>query len=449
MENTVELNDVLKMDYTETETKNNECFFNWCEENDDDYMDNDFDVETCSVSSIFSTESLVNSTPEPDYDNKATENSREDEVFKCNQTIKKLRNMLKRKTDQIRNMKKRLTRRESKLSTLTNVVNALKRKNLITGDMGDHLKGISELIPESIISRFMRNKEKENLSHKEYPPELRMFSITLHFYSPKAYNYVREVFKCALPHSKTIKNWYTSINGEPGFIREAFEALKAKAEIMKKSNQQCLMSLLADEICIMKRVELCGNKYRGLVDMGFNMQADDAPECTEALVFMVNSLNSNFKIPIAYFLIKSLSADERKNLIEDAITRLYECGVRVVCLTTDGPSYNKSMMKKLGAELNYLEPKPFFPHPSNPSLRIYTMLDACHMLKLVRNILGSEKELYTSDGVVKWIYIQKLHDIQLQEGFKLGNKLSKSHIDFAKQKMKVKLAAQTLSTRLV
>lgn len=313
--------------------------------------------------------------------------------------------------------------------------------------MGDNLKGISELIPESIISRFMRNKEKGNLSHKEYPPELRMFSITLHFYSPKAYNYVREVFKCALPHPKTIKNWYTSVNGEPGFIREAFEALKAKAEIMKKNNQPCLTSLLADEISIMKRVELCGNRYRGLVDMGFDIQADDAPECTEALVFMVNSLNSNFKIPIAYFLIKSLSADERKNLIEDAITRLYECGVRVVCLTTDGPSYNKSMMKKFGADLDYLEPKPYFTHPSNPSLRIYTMLDACHMLKLVRNILGSEKQLYTSDGVVKWIYIERLHDIQLQEGFKLGNKLSKSHIEFAKQKMKVKLAAQTLSSR--
>lgn len=39
-----------------------------------------------------------------------------------------------------------------------------------------------------------------NVNRSKYPPELRSFAITLHFYSPKAYNFVRKKFNLALPH---------------------------------------------------------------------------------------------------------------------------------------------------------------------------------------------------------------------------------------------------------
>jgi hypothetical protein len=45
----------------------------------------------------------------------------------------------------------------------------------------------------------------------------------------------------------------------------------------------------------------------------------------------------------------------------------------------------------------------------------------------------------------RWHYIQQLHHLQTSEGLKAGNKLSDSHINFYRQKMKVSLAAQTLS----
>lgn len=67
------------------------------------------------------------------------------------------------------------------------------------------------------------------------------------------------------------------------------------------------------------------------------------------------------------------------------------------------------------------------------------------MLKLVRNRLYSERELKSEDGIVRWKYIEALHKLQLKEGFKLGNKLSKGHIEFKNKKMKVSLAAQTMS----
>lgn len=243
-----------------------------------------------------------------------------------------------------------------------------------------------------------------------------------------------------MPHANTIKSWYSSINGEPGFVKEAFMALETKAKQMSDNNQKCLCTLIMlmmDEMSIMKKVELVGNKYRGLVDIGVEDESDDLLEATQALVIMVTAINGSFKVPIAYFLINSMDALQRTNLVEDALQRCYNVGVRIVCLTTDGPSYNKSLMKKLGADLSPANPKPFFQHPCEPSWRVYTLLDPCHMIKLIRNTLESEKKIFTENGVVEWKYIELLYERQQKEGFKLGNKLGKAHMEWQKQTLKV------------
>jgi len=50
-----------------------------------------------------------------------------------------------------------------------------------------------------------------------FTSEMRKFAITLQFYSNKAYNFVRKIFKNLLPHPKTISKWYKVVNGDPGF----------------------------------------------------------------------------------------------------------------------------------------------------------------------------------------------------------------------------------------
>ena len=47
---------------------------------------------------------------------------------------------------------------------------------------------------------------------------------------------------------------------------------------------------------------------------------------------------------------------------------------------------------------------------------------------------------------IKWEHIKLLHKIQSEEGLSFANKLGIRHIDFANQKMKVRLAAQVLSS---
>jgi len=77
---------------------------------------------------------------------------------------------------------------------------------------------------------------------------------------------------------------------------------------------------------------------------------------------------------------------------------------------------------------------------------VMAMFDPPHLLKLVRNALGSWKSLLDdNNNEIKWQYIVELYEYQKIHGFTLANKISKKHIEFEKNKMKVKLAAQLLS----
>lgn len=54
----------------------------------------------------------------------------------------------------------------------------------------------------------------ENNNGKKYPQELRVFALTLHFYSSTAYNYVRKTFAMSLPHPKILQKWYQAVDGQ-------------------------------------------------------------------------------------------------------------------------------------------------------------------------------------------------------------------------------------------
>jgi hypothetical protein len=65
---------------------------------------------------------------------------------------------------------------------------------------------------------------------------------------------------------------------------------------------------------------------------------------------------------------------------------------------------------------------------------------------LVRNALGEWKTIIDPDNnIITWKHIVNLYEYQKKHGFTLANKLTKQHIMFDKNKMKVKLAVQVLS----
>jgi len=98
---------------------------------------------------------------------------------------------------------------------------------------------------------------------KKYSLAIRQFALSLHFFSPKAYQYVRKQFITVLPHTRTLRKWYSHVDANPGFTNEALKSLTLKAT---HSKTPIYCSIMFGEMAIRQHLEFCGIKYYGTVD---------------------------------------------------------------------------------------------------------------------------------------------------------------------------------------
>ena len=334
-------------------------------------------------------------------------------------------------------------RLRNRIDTVQQLLQDLKAKDLLTDQAVSNLSGAFSESALALVGRCMKKKSRK-LRRTVYPAELRNFALSLHFYSAKAYEFVRSQFHDCLPHPKTLARWYGCVEGDPGFHSEMFTALKQFVD--SRGGHPILCSMMMDEIAIRKQVLWDGKKYVGYIDHGVPVEDfASLPEAKEALVMMIVGIKERWKIPVAYFLIDGMRGQERANLVLICLRKLHSVGLRVVSLTFDGSSANCNMISHLGGSLDANNLKCSFAHPEDNE-PVFLFLDACHMLKLVRNMLADKGVLVDSEGrFIKWSYIVELQSLQKQEGLHAGNRLNERHIQWQQQKMKVKLAAQTLS----
>lgn len=355
---------------------------------------------------------------------------------KLKKQIIRLKDVAKRRRMRCNALYATRQRLKKKINNMSQVLDELKEKRFITQEQVALLESC-EVSAAALLKRMM-NKGKK------YSPELRTFALTLHFYSPKAYSYIRSTFNTCLPHPSTIRKWYQCLNASPGFTAEAFNALREK---VKATENKILCNLVTDEMAIRKLKEFDGNKVEGFVDFGagIDVPGDTTALCTQALVFLLVAVNGRWKIPVGYFLVDGVTGDQRANLVRMCLSNCHEVGVEVVSMTFDGCPANMAMARELGCSFDLGQLKTYFPHPETEQ-SIYVFLDPCHMVKLVRNTLESKKVFQDNNGgLIKWQYFVELNTLQENENFHLANKLTTRHLHFKNQVMKVKLAVQLFS----
>ncbi|XP_045781588.1 uncharacterized protein LOC123878461 [Maniola jurtina] len=330
------------------------------------------------------------------------------------------------------------SRLKKKIASLKQMLTHLREKQLITQEHND----ILEICSPSAAELFKRMYHKS----KKYSPSLRAFALTLHFYSPKAYAYVRDTFNTCLPHPSTIRKWYSNINASPGFTEEAFRVLREKSQ---KSDKKIICSLVFDEMAIRQLEEYDGKSLHGYVDFGAKVSGNVTELATQALVFLLVAINDSWKLPVAYFFVNGVTAEQKANLVKMCLANCQEAGIEVASVTFDGCPSNIAMSKLLGCRFDQHENfVTSFPHPVTGQ-KVVIFLDPCHMVKLIRNTLQSKKVFKNADGgQIKWQYYLDLNAFQEQEAFNFSNKLTSRHISFETQKMKVKLAVQLFSNRV-
>jgi len=246
-----------------------------------------------------------------------------------------------------------------------------------------------------------------------------------------------------LPHPQSIRKWFSKYDFSPGITKPVLENLKNMIEEYNAKGIELEFGIQTDEMSIKKAIEWDGKQYHGHVDLGLDIEESD--EASYALVIMLVALNAHFKTPISYYLIRSLTAEQRSNILKESLVILHDNGIsNIISITFDGATTNLGMVKNLGADLQNIQEGSFFKHPVTKE-PIVVIPDACHMLKLIRNTVA-EYDLIDNEGnTIQWSFLEKLVEIQEEHKLHPATKIRQRHINFQKEKMKVKLAAQTFS----
>ncbi len=415
------VSDVMHHNYTAKASESD------TDEEEEQIQDTSVSVEKTTTTTTTEHNYIVRESP------KSVKRQLETQLLSVEEKLESCRKKLKLEKEKTKRLKQ-------KVDSLAEVISVLKQKSLISSGCAEMLENSFSGVPKEILIRVEHGKRSK------VSEELRSFAMTLHFYSAKAYAYVRECFDLALPHPDTIRTWYSNISADPGFTKASFCAIQAHAQDRTKEGKETICALMMDEMAIRKHVELSAGKFHGYVDLGCGTVDDSLPPARDALVIMAVAVDQSWKIPVAYFFVDALTGEERANIISECLQRLHIAGVHTVSLTCDRPTCHFAMLRALGADLDVNSMRPSFPNPADTLQVVHVVLDVCHMMKLLRNTMAEAPSLQTTSGKIKWQYIVELNKLQETEGLRLGNKLKMAHIRWERQKMKVKLATQVFSS---
>lgn len=222
--------------------------------------------------------------------------------------------------------------------------------------------------------------------------------------------------------------------------------LKALVNELKEKNQKLYATLSFDEMAIRRNVTWCAGqkKFYGFIDYGRYALDEHLPPASNAIVFMLNGINISFNLPVAHYFITTLDKSEKMFLVLTLIKALTDIDVSIVMVSYDGLPTNISAMELLGASFDLQNMKPYIINPIDQS-KIFIMMDPPHMLKLMRNYIGSCKQIKDSAGrSIEWKFYEHLEMLRQSNEF-VTHKITRKHIDYEDRKMKVSLATQLLS----
>lgn len=327
---------------------------------------------------------------------------------------------MKEKNRRIKSLSAKNLRKEK---TIKGLVQKLEKMKALSEEQSQHFMSNFGHMTKDLFKNEQKNQT--NSTGSRYSEEIKKLAISLHFYSPKAYNFVRKSL-----HRK-------SIDCEPGFLSNVIEHLQ---KTLEDENKDCI--ILIDEMTIKKEVlwDAKNKKFAGNTDYGPILAEEQDTIAHNALVVMAVGLQKPWSYPIAYFLVNHMDSKMQAQILKESINLLTNAGLDVHAITFDGCSN-----RHLGCKMDRFDGS--FKHPTRLDRTLYVILDICHMLKLARNALDDKEIFYTDGGeTISWYYIKELFNVQQSNMLHLGNKLKNVYIKWHNQKMKAAVAAQTLSS---
>ena len=139
----------------------------------------------------------------------------------------------------VRVLKEIIRKKNKKISTLKDIVQSLKENKLVTETKHDLLEHNFEGVSKEIVHNQIYNSRVASKHLQHYNETVKKFAVTLHYYSPKAYNFVWDVL--LFPHLSTIQTWAASVNCEPSLLHDVIKVIGDEAKKIPSMSNVVLM----------------------------------------------------------------------------------------------------------------------------------------------------------------------------------------------------------------
>ncbi|GFN94273.1 LOW QUALITY PROTEIN: THAP domain-containing protein 9 [Plakobranchus ocellatus] len=169
--------------------------------------------------------------------------SPEERIKKLQEKIASLERSLQECRTENKSLKEKLKRRDAKCN---NLIKELEDQKLISNEAANLLNLNFNNETLTLIQNELEASQTSSGQHR-YSEAVKEFAITVHFYSPKAYDYLRGFLH--LPSPSTIRRWATSIDCEPGFLSNVINKL---GEDLEKNSDMKDVCIMFDAISIKK-----------------------------------------------------------------------------------------------------------------------------------------------------------------------------------------------------
>lgn len=281
-------------------------------------------------------------------------------------------------------------------------VNKVLHQDLSTIMQENHSKILKDF-PENSFQALFWNQQMQALSAKDsrqfrWHPMIIKWCLHLKMISSAGYHAMRSSGFINLPSERTLRDYTHLIKAATGIQPEVSEQLRKEAKMDDLEEWQKYVAVVFDEVKI--KEDLVYSKHTseiiGFVDLGevnnqLNSMADIAGEfnpdqvATHMLVFMVRGLFTNLEFPYAQFATRSTATSELAFMVWDVIRNLEICEFKVIALSCDGASTNRSFFK-LHSTSNKQQPAYKTKNPyTNEDRNIYFISDVPHLMKTTRN----------------------------------------------------------------
>lgn len=277
-----------------------------------------------------------------------------------------------------------------------------------------------------------------------WPVEVKNIACALQYKSPSCYKLLREVLY--LPSKATLNSFVKSINLHPGICEDLLTALKLKLDKMTELDRYA--SITFDAMAIKQRLTYIEStdQIHGFVNLGNVLQnANNSialKVATHAFVVMLRGITNPWKQTIGFFFIHNTVKPEMlQTILNAAVTRVEEIGVRVQCVICDLEINQRLFFRLQGCTTS----RHWITNPYDISRKLYIIYDPPHLIKCCRNALR-KYDIQFGNKVASWRDIVNLWHLEYNSPLRLAPKLTPSHIFLpAFSEMRVKLATQVMS----